>query len=124
MATSRDSAEQMMAGIEQLRAAPLNEEERATIYLWNKGRALSQLVNLYGWEVVLEMLQGYVEGALKDLARIDPKEHDEVRAQHAVVFAANKIYSNFVEDVRVAIEASRTMPEVLKREIREPVVSA
>jgi hypothetical protein len=105
----------------------LNEEQQGEIELWQKGRALQALTGHYGWPVLQEMLQSYSTDATRTLLQVDPAQREEVVAQHAVAYAANRLYVLLVDDIKAAIEASNTTPVVLKQGIRAagmPVESA
>ncbi|SRR6266436_3124843 len=95
----------------------LNEEQQGDIELWQKGRALQSISGHHGWPVVLEMLQSYAVNATHRCMNTDPMS-DEARIEHAIAFAANRIYTAFINDVNAAIEASNQTPEVLKQGIR------
>lgn len=116
----RDSADQIISSLEQLNG-PVSEEEKAEIDLHQKGRALAQVVNFYGWEVALEMIQSYVTGSVSALVNLAPGD-PTVPTAHAAASAMNDFYIKFVQDVQIAIEASSKTPEVLKRSIK--IVSA
>lgn len=109
----KDSAEQM---IDALRAADqtVTEEDCAEIELFHKGRALSTLVNSYGWDVLLEMLKGYVEQSTQDLLRIAPG-HATVVPAHAAASAVADLYFKLLGDIQAAIDASHQTPAVVKR---------
>lgn len=104
--------------IESIGGKPLEPEDKADIELWQKGRQLAHQVNSPGWSVVLEMLQSYVTQHVNVLMNTDPVKRDEVISNHAVMFAAGRIYSLFQEDVANAIAASRKIPEVVKDGLR------
>jgi hypothetical protein len=93
----------------------LTEEEIYQVELWEKGKALSQIVGHYGWDVILATLKNYEDDSTERLKRIDPSKTAEVLAEHAVMYAAGRIYANFVEDVQAAVEASQKPPAALKR---------
>ena len=104
----------------------LEEDELNKISLWEKGRALDQLTRMPVWQVVLEMLQDYPVKALKELALMDPSGRDNVAAQQAVAYAANRIFTAFQEDVDQAIAASKEAPSFVVsalKGIRNPVLN-
>lgn len=116
---SRKGTEPSLAdGIEMVGGIPLTDEERQQVLLWEKGRALKSIVGLFGWDVILEMLRSYPESSMEKLKRIDPAQKDEVLAEHAVMYAANRIYVAFVEDAQNAVEAAEHPPDVVKKGIR------
>ena len=98
--------------------AQLDPEEIGSIELWEKGRYLAGIINTEGWRVVLEMLQSYATKAFDALIETDPSNIDEVRANHAVAFAAHRIYSSFKQDVASAIDTSVKTPDVVKEVLR------
>jgi len=108
------------AKIERILDRPLTEEEAYETELFNKGRLLQHLVAQPGWPVVLEMLQKYVKGALEELANISPADEAKVKAQHAVVFALSALYNRFIQDVDIAIDASRRPPETITQALKKP----
>lgn len=105
MSIQQDSTELIITQLEASRQAPLSQDEKDAISLWQKGRALEQVTRIYGWECVLEMLQSYVVEANRDLVATSPDKKDEVAAKHAIVFALSKLYDNFIQDVQNAISA-------------------
>lgn len=116
---AKDSRNDVISMLENLRGTELDPEEQAEIDEWNKGRQLSQIIVMPGWQVVLEMLASYAADANRRLTTTDPKDKDDVLAQHAVVFAATRIFNNFVEDVQSAVLKSRKMPETVRDGLRK-----
>jgi hypothetical protein len=108
----------MLDRLETMRKQPLTDEEKHEVNLWNKGRALSQIIVTEGWEVVLEMLQSYAGDAIEQLMKIVPGDDKEVVFQHAVAYAAGKIYTNFISDANQAVEASRVTPGCVKEGLK------
>jgi hypothetical protein len=107
-----------VASLERVLGRPVNSEEEYRIEQWEKGKALQEIQNFFGWEVVLEILQSYVLKALKDLAETDPSQEQDVRAQQAVAFAANRLYKNFRADVDRAIKAAKSPPRVVLEQLK------
>lgn len=95
------------------RGQNLAPEEKAQIELWRKGRDLGQIVTQPGWEVALEMLQGYFTGALTQLMTIPPGDNDRVLAAQAVAYGLNEINVNFRQDVDAAVAFASTTPPVM-----------
>jgi len=93
--------------------------QRDEVELWLKGRALASVVNSNGWDVVLEILQGYASQEVDRLMNTDPGEKDKVFAAHAVAYAASRIYKLFVEDVNNCIRASINTPEVVRKTFQQ-----
>ena len=104
----------MFDRVESARGFPLTDEEKHEISMWGKGRALNGVVATEGWQVILEMLQSYAADALQRLVNTDPKQKEDVLAEHCVAFTAGKIYNNFVQDAQAAIDASVKTPDVIK----------
>ncbi len=119
MPVNTDSKKSVIETLEALRGSELDAEELGEIDQWNKGRALMQLVVTPGWNVVLEMLSSYAGNSMHKLASIDPKNKEDVVAEHAVFYAASKIYNLFVEDVQSAIERAKITPGVIKDGLRK-----
>lgn len=113
MNTSKDSAEQIIATLES-GGQTLSEEEKNEIAIHQKGRALEHVVNTFGWDVVLEMLQDYVSDASRQLIDMPPGDSRVVQA-HAAASAVNDLYYKFIRDVKNAIDISRTTPSALMR---------
>jgi hypothetical protein len=107
-----------IASLERVLERPIDTEEEYCIEQWEKGKALQEIQSFFGWEVVLEMLQSYVLKALKDLAETDPSQEQDVRAQQAVAFAANRLYKNFRADVERAINAAKSPPQVVLEQLK------
>lgn len=117
MAT-RDTADAISRLIETTRGAGLNDEERGQIELWQKGKALQQLTSVYGWEVLLEMMQSYPQDAIRQLLIVPPGDNDRVIAAHAVAYALNDFYTKFIEDVNNAIENGKA-PDFVKQNVHK-----
>jgi len=118
MPDNRGSMKDVLEKIAVLRGRELDDEEVGEVEEWNKGRQLAQLVVMPGWSVVLEMLASYAAHALRKLSITDPANFEEVRAEHAVAFAAMGLYNRFIEDVGSAVEKSRKTPPVVKDGLR------
>lgn len=97
--------------------APLTSDQQEEIDLWNKGRSLGFVVNSQGWDVIREMMSGYVTKEVDRLLSVDPGNRDEVLAAHAVAFAASRIFTVFVEDVQRAVNAARSTPPIVKERL-------
>src|SRR5437660_4261202 len=98
--STNHSSEVMVDRLRGLLNRDLTEDETTSIYHWQKGRALQQTLATAGWEVVVEMLQSYAETAIQDLLSTDPANERNVIANHAVAFAANRIFRLFLDDVQ------------------------
>lgn len=105
--------------LEALRGKALDPEELQEIELFEKGRALQQIAYTQGWEVVKEMLEGYVRGAIEELASLSPAKKEEILAQHAVTFAITELYKNLMRDIDHAIETSKRPPTVVTEQLRK-----
>src|SRR6185312_1668737 len=100
---------------EQEQGAPLDNEQLDELELWQKGRALAG-VPPHAWEVIFEMVDSYADDSMRQLARINPGNVDQVRGQHAVYFGLNQMSIAFRNDVAAAVEASKTPPEFLRKQ--------
>lgn len=118
MPDNRDSVQKLIQTLETIQGRELEPEDLGDIQEWNKGRALAQIVATPGWTVILEILASYPADAMRKLSSIDPKEKDEVAAQHAVFYCSSRIYNNFVEDVANAVEKARSTPRVVKQGLK------
>lgn len=105
--------------LEALRGKALDPEELQEIELFEKGRALQQIAYTQGWEVVKEMLEGYVRGAIEELASLSPAKKEEILAQHAVTFAITELYKRLMQDIDHAIETSKRPPNVVTEQLRK-----
>jgi hypothetical protein len=108
------SADNLTAEIEDTLGDQLNEDDRAELDLWEKGRELQSIVNTRGFDILLETLQAYVDKANVSLISMAPGDPDVVAA-HAAVSAANQLVSYFKQDINAAVEASHKSPAALKR---------
>lgn len=111
-----DQANHIIAAVEQRTNIALDEEQKDQILLHEKGIALAQIQGSAGFEVLDEMEQSYIRGALEALAEIEPSQHDKVLAQHAIVFALTARYNAFQRDIRNAIQAAMKIPDAMKPE--------
>ena len=108
------SADNLTAEIEETLGDQLNEDDRAELDLWEKGRDLQSIVNTRGFDILLETLQTYVDNANANLISLAPGDPNVITA-HAAVSAANQLVSYFKQDINAAIEASHKSPTALKR---------
>jgi len=99
------------AGIE------LTDEERYEIDLYNRGRDLAHLVPSPGWDTALAMLQSYPANAVRDLMGLAPGD-PAVETAHAAASGAAQVVAHFIQDVQNAVDASRQMPDALKKGLR------
>lgn len=113
-----NSTEDFMARVEAMRGAALTDDERLEIDLWIKGRALRQITDTEGWEIAMSTLKTYPENAAYTLMRRDPKHKEDVLADHAVAFAASRIYNDFVNTVKLAIDASQKTPNCVRTALK------
>jgi hypothetical protein len=104
--------------LEQMRGIPLLEEEKHEIDMWNRGRALAQIFPTEGYQEVLAILQSYATDQIEKLVNTDVADKDNILAFHAMAHTAGKIFSNFVQDVAAAVEASRTTPDCVKQGLK------
>jgi hypothetical protein len=109
-----ETTQSMVDTLNMVAKEPLSDDEQLEVNLWNKGRALGFVVNTQGWEVIREMLRSYVGQEVDRLLGTDPGDFEAVRSAHAVAFAAQRIYTIFIEDVKRAIDASRVTPKIVK----------
>jgi hypothetical protein len=109
------SADNMVAEIEET-LGELNEDDRAELDLWEKGRELQSIVNTRGFEIILDTLQSYVDNANDSLIRLAPGDPAVITA-HAAVSAASQLVNYFKEDINAAVEASHKSPNALKRAV-------
>jgi hypothetical protein len=112
-----------VVNLERILDRELSAEEQNQVSLWEKGRALAQMRAMYGWDVIIEMLQSYPLKAMDELMRMNPSEGPLVNAQQAVAFGAHKVFMNFQADVDAAIEASRQPPDVITEQLRRPTTA-
>lgn len=112
----QETIDSLVEKLETVNKKQLSDEERDDVERWRKGRALAFVVNTDGWDVIREMLQSYATREFDRLLSIDPGNKDEVMAAHAVAFAANRIYSCFIQDVQTCIETTRA-PQIIRESI-------
>lgn len=115
---NRETADQVCDRLETLHGRVLSEEERGELDLWNKGRALHQLVNFYGFEVLREMITSYGTSAMEQLLRVPPGD-ERVVAVHAAAYGINDMVTKLFQDIDAAIQASATTPAVLKHGLQK-----
>ena len=115
---SRKDSPSLVDGLEAV-GQTLTDQERYDVELWERGKALANIVNSFGWDVILDTLKGYEDSAVERLKRIDPAKRDDVLAEHAVMYAAARIYADFVNSVDEAIQASQKAPPALKKGIKK-----
>lgn len=108
----------MAEGIEMVSGKPLTDEERQEVELWELGRIWGQVYGTQLWDTIVDTLSNYVEDAKNRVAGTDPRDRDEVCAEQAILYASNRLRNIFIEDVTRAIEATKTIPDVVKRGLR------
>lgn len=112
MAKKKVNVDDIISSLRTL-GSELTDEDRDEISLWHKGKALAHVVNTDGWDVVLEILQGYVTNAVDQVAKVKPGDTDRILAAHSILYATSEIHRIFVEDVQAAIDAARKPPDIL-----------
>lgn len=112
--------EEFIKGIESKLGDQLDPYDREQIELWRKGRDIGFVVAQAGWQTVLEMLQQYPLEAIKQCLEVKPGDNDRALAAHAIAYALNEFYENFVKDVENCINAAKSTPECLTRVNRGP----
>lgn len=110
----QETIDSLVEKLETVNNKPLSGDERDEVERWRKGRALAFVVNTEGWDVIREMLQSYATQEIDRLLAVDPGNRDEVMAAHATAFAANRIYTLFLDDVQQCIASTRT-PEIVRQ---------
>lgn len=111
----RNPADELIADLRQVRG--VSEEEAAEIQLWQKGKALAQQVQSFGWNVVEEMIHDYVQNATEQLLNLAPGDPTVLQA-HAAASALADFERKLRQDVATAVEAARTIPAAVKSGIR------
>ena len=115
------SAESLMVDrVEGGLGRALTDEERFEITMWDRGRTLAQVINTEAWEILLDTIKSYVDGATEALLRLSPGDAN-VKEAHAVAFALSDFYQKFQQDVNQAVTTSTVTPAVLKAAVRSPV---
>ena len=104
----------LVGGLEQITGKPMDEEERSAVELWEKGKALQQLYGTFLWDIIIDTLRQFGEDAVENLMKIDPKNKEDVLAEHAVAYAANRIYVEFVNAITSEVQAAEHPPKILK----------
>ena len=113
------SSEQYIERIEQLRGKELNPEQRAEIDLWQKGKALAQIVGTEGWEIAQDTLNEFPKDLTEQLLSTSPADRDAVLATHAAAYAATMIIRNYRRAILEALEAAQKMPDTIKTGLKE-----
>jgi|SRR5581483_7554655 len=112
------SADMMVTRLESLLQRELTEEEIAEIDLWQKGRALQQLIGLPGWEVLVATSKEYAQAEIRTLLNTQPGDTEKVMVNHAVAYGCDHMFEQFWRDIMTAVDASRRTPEVVKEAYR------
>ena len=116
---NRKIIEEVVKQVEGTLGAPLSDEEKSEIYLWQKSSALRELTSLPGWEVIKEMFQDYVEDAKNDFSDLimkDPfKAKDQLEVKHTYAYTVNRVVNAFFEDINNSVQFSDKPPDVIKR---------
>lgn len=98
--------------VEALLNRPLTEEEQAEIDLWNKGKALAQVVNFPGWEVAMATLESFAQDTSETVLDMTPGD-PAVPTAHAAAYAARQIAFKFKQSIQNAIDASHQTPSAM-----------
>lgn len=118
MRSIQASIDALVSNIEQIHNAPLEEEQVSQIDAWSRGKALAEIQNYPGWDVVRQMLESYYGQAIKDLASTPPESKEAVIARHAHAYAVRKTVTDFFDDVSRLIADSKETPEIVKEPLR------
>jgi len=116
---AKDSGMNVIQTLEAIRGQELDPEELSEIDLWNKGRALAQIVGMPGWRVILEMLASYAADSARRLHATDPKDTEDILAEHAITYTTTRICNLLVDDVQKAVDSARKTPNVVKDGLRK-----
>lgn len=114
--------EAVVSNIEKIAGRTLAEEEIAELSLWQKGLALQEITSLYGWAVIKEMFESYIQEEnerFNQLADKDPEKvsERELKDQQAVVFTVRRMFTAFMEDARSAVEFAIKPSEFVQKAI-------
>jgi len=101
--------------IEGLLGRYLTDEEKQQATFWRRGRALSEGQNSPAAQILLEMLQDYVDEAQGKLSGFEYPEDAALRAAHSLAFTANNFYQRLLSDVQRAIDTTNETPEFIKK---------
>lgn len=104
--------------IDQARVAGLDNDDIADLTYWQDGRALTQ--GAAAWDVIQELLRGYIEEAVNGLLQVDMLEtdaggRDKVLAAHAQAYAVNATMRRLTNDVNARIQAAAQVPGALAK---------
>ena len=93
----------------------VTDEEMLEARRWANGQELKSIVDTPGFGIVLEILRSFMEQDYNILSSTIPgKNPDEVLANHAVAYTSSSIYKRFRNEVNLSIEASNSVPQVIK----------
>lgn len=95
----------------------LQEEEGIALEWWVKGRALADIADTEGFQVILEILEAYAESDEKAVMNL-PLGDPRVVAAHAAARTSRANHSRLREDVAAAVQAAKDTPEVVKEAYR------
>lgn len=110
--------EMLLQRIESNLNRPLEDFEVSEITLWHRGKSLAQIVGTEGWTIALDTLKSYPDSSVEKLMNIDPKYKEDAVAEHAVAFAASRIYKDFTRAISDAVNAASTTPDVVLQALR------
>jgi hypothetical protein len=105
----------MISRLENILQRPLEPEEQEDVKTWEQGRALSQIVNTEGWEILCEALQSYADDATAQLLRMRPGDKNVPEA-HAAAYALTQLCFKFKENIYNAINMQT--PDVVRQGAR------
>jgi hypothetical protein len=108
------SADILAAELGETLGDGLTDEDRHELDLWEKGRELQSIVNTRGFEIVLAVLQQYVDLTNQTLIEMSPGDPDVIPA-HAAASALYDLNIKFRQDINAAVEASHRSPNALKK---------
>lgn len=107
----------VIVDLEQLQGHALDPADYDDLVQWERGQELRGIVTTPAWEIITNSLQSYADKAAEELLQLPPGD-ERVMYAHAAASAAAQINTNFRMDVMSAIEAASTVPEVLKRGLK------
>lgn len=110
----------MLAGLQDLFARELTDEEVTGVEVWNKCRDMERFLMTFPneWAMFKEMLQTYVgdaRGEWIDSISTKPSEVGNLIALHAQAHAIEMVISSFIQDVENAPTAAKQVPEPVKQ---------
>lgn len=96
----------------------VTDEEKQECRRWADGQDLQHLITMPGYEVIVNILKGFMEQDVQICMATKPGDNDSVLANQAVAYSSTQNFFRFMQEVASCVEAAKKTPDIVKEGIR------